>query len=151
MSLLVSMSPAEPITPQAGLKSGPHPQQVTPPVTQPAPVKLRVPPPPASLLRAGTLSEHHLGTQHQPDLIPKPPAPGQGWKVLGKARRDFLPPLAWFDQNFSQTMSSCFSGHAPTSSSPHPMPRWVTDTMSPAEESQPSSPDGELCSTTNCP
>lgn len=91
MSLLVSMSPAEPITPQARLKSGPHPRQVTPPVTQSAPVKLRVPPPPASLLHAGMLSERHLGMQHQTDLTPKLPAPGQGWKVLGNARRDFSP------------------------------------------------------------
>lgn len=63
---------------------------MTPLVTQPAPVKLCVLPPPASLLHTGTLSEHHLGTWPHPDLIPKTPAPGQGWKVLGNARREDL-------------------------------------------------------------
>lgn len=94
MPLLVSMSPAQPISLQAGLKSGPRPGQVTPPVTQPAPVKLSVLPPPVLLLHTGMLSEHHLGMRLHPDLIPKPPAPCQGWKVLGKARGEevfFLP------------------------------------------------------------
>lgn len=56
MPPLVSVSPGQPSTLQAALKSGPRPWQVTPAVTQAAPVKLCVLPPPAALLHAGMMS-----------------------------------------------------------------------------------------------